>query len=125
MRFWALAGGVFGLMSVLAGARVLAGIDAPDYVVVRWLVAYNVTAGLAAVVAAAGLWTGRGWGIVAARLVAAAHTSVLLVLVAMRLTDIAVATESLAAMAFRVGLWLAIALGASPGGRVARRHGRG
>jgi hypothetical protein len=99
----------FGAISVLAGTRVLAGIDTPDYVVLRWLVVYNVVAGAAAVVAGAGIWGGRAWSPLLARILAAAHAATLVTLVAMQALGSPVALDSLAAMTFRTALWLAIA----------------
>jgi hypothetical protein len=103
----------FGAISVLAGTRVLAGIDTPDYVVLRWLVVYNVVAGAAAVVAGAGVWGGRAWSLLSARILAGAHAATLVALVAMRALGSSVAIDSLAAMTFRTALWLAIAAVAS------------
>lgn len=108
-RGLALAGLVFGAISVLAGTRVLAGIDVPDYVVLRWLVVYNVAAGAAGVIAGAGVWGARSWSLLSARLLAGGHAATLVTLVAMRAMGSPVARDSLAAMTFRTALWLAIA----------------
>lgn len=51
-----------GALSAIAGVRVLAGSD-PGYVVLTWLVEYNVAAGVVGVVAGAGLWRRRGWAV--------------------------------------------------------------
>jgi len=99
----------FGALSVVAGTRVLAGVDRPDYVVLPWLVAYNAAAGVAGVVAGAGIWMWQRWGATAASVLAGAHAAVLGVLVGMRLVGEAVATDSLGAMLLRSLVWLAIA----------------
>lgn len=109
VRVMAVVGMVFGAVSIVAGTRVLAGIDRPDYVVLRWLVAYNVAAGAAGVIVGVGLWLWRRWGARGAVLLAGAHASVLGVLVGMRFVGEAVATDSLAAMTLRSVIWLAIA----------------
>ncbi len=116
-KFWALVGLAFGLLSVLAGTRVLAGIDRPDYVVLRWLVVYNVIAGLAGVAAAAAVWIRRAWGPTAARLLTTAHAAVLVALVGMRFAGADVASDSLAAMTLRTVLWLVIAVVAARAAR--------
>jgi len=109
MRGLAVVGMAFGALSVVAGTRVLAGVDRPDYVVLAWLVAYNVAAGAVGVAAGAGIWLWREWGVTAARALAGAHAAVLGVLVGMRLVGDTVAVDSLVAMLLRSVLWLAIA----------------
>lgn len=104
-----MVGLAFGAISVLAGTRVLTGIDTPDYVVLRWLVVYNVVAGAVAVIAGAGVWGARAWSLLTARILAGAHAATLVTLVAMRAVGLAVAPDSLAAMTLRTVLWLAIA----------------
>lgn len=110
VRVAAGIGLVFGLMSVVAGTRVLTGIDHPDYVVLGWLVVYNVAAGAAGVLAGAGLWALRDWAWGLTRLLAAAHGIVLAVLLVLRVTDRPVAQDSLMAMLLRVVVWTAIAV---------------
>lgn len=102
-------GFVFGLMSVVAGTRVLVGLAHPDYVVLRWLLVYNVAAGAAGVLAGAGLWRLRNWATRLTRFVAAAHGVVLAVLMVLWVTDRPVALDSLIAMLLRVVVWTAIA----------------
>jgi len=119
----AVVGMAFGAVSIIAGTRVLTGVDRPDYVVLPWLVAYNVAAGVAGVVVGAGIWLWRRWGAPGAAILAGAHASILGVLVGMRLVGEAVATDSLAAMLLRSVIWLAIAGAARQvaGGRTGRR----
>jgi hypothetical protein len=118
VRIAAALGLLFGLMSVVAGTRVLAGIAHPGYVVLPWLVAYNVAAGAVGVAAGAGLWTLRRWAVGLARTLAAAHGIVLVILLGFRAVDRPVADDSLAAMGLRVAVWTAIAVVA---GRAQRR----
>jgi hypothetical protein len=61
-RASALVGLLFGALSVVAGARVLTGIDRPDYVVLPWLVRYNVAAGIVGVVVGVGIVDTAGMG---------------------------------------------------------------
>jgi hypothetical protein len=109
VRIAAGIGLVFGLMSVVAGTRVLAGLAHPDYVVLPWLVAYNVAAGAVGVAAGAGLWGLWNWASRLTRLLAAAHGVVLAVLMVLWVTDRHVARDSLMAMLLRVVVWTAIA----------------
>lgn len=113
-------GVVSGVLSVVAGSRVLTGIDRPDYVVLPWLVVYNVAAGLVAIVAGSGLWLFRWWAIGLARTLAGAHTIVLVVLIASWSAGRPVATDSVLAMLLRASVWALIALVATkvrPSGR--------
>ena len=98
------------MLSGIAGWRVLAGIDRPDYVVLDWLVMYNVAAGLVGIVAGAGLWRLRPWAVDLARTLAAFHGAVLVVLIARRVTGGPVAVDSLVAMLLRTLVWATIAV---------------
>lgn len=109
-RTFAGVGVMFGALSVVAGGRVLTGIERPDYIVLPWLVIYNVAAGLVAVVAGIGLWLFRRWAIGLAWTLGAAHTVVLMVLIASRSAGRSVATDSVLAMALRAVVWVSIAL---------------
>jgi hypothetical protein len=110
VRTFAGAGLAFGALSVVAGARVLTGIDRPDYIVLPWLVIYNVAAGLVAIVAGTGLWLSRRWAIGLAWTLAGTHTLVLMVLIGSRGAGRSVATESVLAMLLRTIVWVSIAL---------------
>lgn len=103
-------GVLFGAASVVAGLRVLTGLDLPGYVVLPWLVRYNVAAGLFGVVAGLGVWREARWAAGATAAMAAAHLIVLIVLVAMRTWGTDVANDSLGAMAVRVAIWTGIAV---------------
>lgn len=111
-RALAAFGVAFGAVSVVAGTRVITGVDHPDYVVLPWLVRYNVAAGVVGVIAGIGVWRGRPWGGTLASALAGAHLVVLLALVGLRVSGGAVAVDSLAAMLLRSLAWLTIAAGA-------------
>jgi hypothetical protein len=118
MRQWSGAIGVlFAATSVAAGLRVLMGLDLPGYVVLPWLVRYNVVAGLFGAVAGIGVWRAAPWAIAATAVLATAHLTVLIALVAMRIAGSAVANDSLGAMALRVAIWTGVALVARRGSR--------
>jgi hypothetical protein len=109
-RTSAAFGLVFGVLSVVAGGRVLADIDRPDYVVLHWLVVYNVAAGFVGVIAGAGLWLLRQWAVELAWTLAALHGGVLVVLIAWWATGRPVAFDSLLAMLLRTLVWASIAV---------------
>ena len=110
LRTSAAIGLVLGVLSVVAGGRVLADIDRPDYVVLHWLVIYNVAAGFVGVVAGAGLWRLRWWAVDLARTLAGLHGAVLVVLIAWWATGRPVAVDSLLAMLLRTLVWVSIAV---------------
>lgn len=110
VRAASTVGVLFSALAVVAGARVLTGIDRPDYVVLPWLVGYNLAAGIIGVVAGAGLWWLRQWAVALAWVLAALHASVLLGLIAWRAGEGVVANDSLVAMTLRTVVWAAIAI---------------
>jgi len=112
-RAAAVAAAALGAASAASGLRVLAGAD-PGYVVLRWLVVYNVLAGFASLAAAAALWRSGRLGASLAIWILRAHAIVLLALVVRRAVDWPVAGESLAAMTLRVAVWTTIAIAAVP-----------
>ncbi len=118
-RAAAIVGGAFGVAGIVAGTRVLSGLDVPDYHVLRWLVVYNVVTSTAAVVVAVALWRGRRWAAHAAMGLAGAHALVLVALAALRVTGTGVANDSLAAMGIRTSVW---ALAAWTASRSRRAH---
>ncbi len=110
IRTAAVIGALFSGVSVWAGTRVLTGIDVPGYVVLPWLVLYNLAAGLFGVAVGAGLWLGRRRAIAGSSVLAAAHLSVLIALIALRASGGEVANDSLVAMTLRSVVWAVIAL---------------
>ena len=110
IRSAAVIGALFSGVSVWAGTRVLTGLDVPGYVVLPWLVLYNVAAGLVGVAVGAGLWLVRRWALLASSVLAAAHLSVLIALIALRASGAEVANDSLVAMTLRWVVWAVIAL---------------
>ena len=116
----ALVGGVFGVAGMVAGTRVLSGLDVPDYPVLRWLVVYNVVTSAVALVVAVALWRGRRWAAYAAMGLAGAHGLLLVGLAALRVTGTGVANDSLAAMGLRTAVWAVAAWTASRSSRAHR-----
>lgn len=107
-RAAAAVGLLFGALSAVAGTRVLAGND-PGYVVLTWLVEYNVAAGIVGVVAGAGLWRIRGWAVRLAGTLAVFHGLVLVILLTLLGGGRPVAVDSVVAMLLRTAVWSAIA----------------
>jgi hypothetical protein len=97
---------LIGLMSVVAGSRVLMGISTPDYHVLDWLVAYNVIVGLLSIVVSFLIWKKYRRAFAASLLIAASHISVFVLLISV-FNEIT-AAESIKAMIFRVVVWSVI-----------------
>ena len=97
-----------GVMSVIAGSRVLLSINVPDYNVLQWLVIYNVAAGAVSIAVAILIWQKSKLSIASSILVLAAHALVLILLITV-FSEVA-ATDSMKAMIFRTTIWTAISV---------------
>lgn len=96
-----------GIMSVIAGSKVLLGMDTKNYTVLNWLVIYNVIFGFISIVAAYLIWTKH---IFTKKVIAFVLTSHVLLLIYLNFFNETVASESINAMVFRVSVWSIIAL---------------
>jgi len=98
---------MLGLMTVIAGSKVLLEIDIKDYNVLIWLVSYNIIFGAISIVVAyfifKNLKHAKQWVL----FVLTMHSIVLLYL---KFYSNEVAAESVKAMTFRVGIWIFITL---------------
>jgi len=86
------------------------GISSPNYIVLHWLVIYNVSLGVVSVLAGAGLWRLRPWAISLAGLIAVSHAFVLALLIVFFMSGKSVAHQSILAMVFRTTVWVGIFL---------------
>lgn len=96
-----------GIMSIIAGSKVLLGIDTKDYTVLNWLVIYNVIFGFISIIAAYLIWQKHRLTKTAIVVVLASHLLILLYLI---IFSENIASESINAMTFRVSIWTIIAL---------------
>lgn len=96
---------VFGLVTVAAGARVLAGGD-PGYVVYLPLLVFNTVMGVAYVAAGVMTWRSLERGQSAAGAILALNLVVLAFIIYQYRAGGAVAVDSLQAMSFRTVVWL-------------------
>ena len=94
-----------GMMSVVAGSKVLLGIDSKDYTILTWLVSYNVIFGFLSIFAAYLIWKGKGKALTI--FILASHFTVFLVL---KFFSNDAALESIGAMIFRTGIWALIVI---------------
>ena len=121
--FLALVAAVFGLVTLVAGGRVLAGAD-PGYVVFRPLVIFNTAMGVAYLASAVIMWRSRARGKVAAVTIFGLNLLVLGVIGYLYTAGGAVAIDSVRAMTFRTGAWLVLFLGLAWLDRRSRAPGR-
>jgi len=106
----ALAAVLFGLVTIIAGTRVLAGSD-PGYIVFRPLLIYNTAMGMAYVAAGIIAWCSLDRGKYAAAAVFVLNFIALGAICYLYAAGSAIAVESLRAMILRTGVWLALFIG--------------
>lgn len=108
-RASALVAAVFGLATVVAGARVLLGGDA-GYAVVRPVLLFNTAMGVVYLIAAWVILRDLAGGRRLAVLIAVLNAAVLAAVLVVRATGGVVANETLMAMTLRTVVWAAIAV---------------
>ena len=106
----ALVAVLFGVATLIAGSRVLAGSD-PGYVVFRPLLIYNTIMGMAYIAAGVLAWRNLVAGTYAAGTIAVLNVVVLLAVAYLYTTGGAVAIDSVRAMTLRTVVWLALLAG--------------
>lgn len=109
-RVLALMGGLFGIVTIIAGTRVLAGSD-PGHVVYLPLLIFNVVMGITYVCAGIVAWYSLDRGRYAAGLILVLNFLVLLSITLLHQKGGEVAVESVRAMTFRTVFWLVIFAG--------------
>ncbi len=108
-RVLALAAALFGLVTIIAGTRVLAGSN-PGYIVFRPLLIYNTAMGIAYVAAGIIAWRSLDRGKYAAATIFVLNFLVLSAIGFLYTAGSAVAIDSLRAMTFRTVVWLVLFL---------------
>ena len=106
----ALAAALFGLVTIIAGARVLAGSD-PGYIVFRPLLIYNTAMGIAYVTAGIIAWRSLDRGKYAAATIFVLNLLALSAIAFLYAAGSGVAIDSLRAMTFRTAVWFVLFLG--------------
>ncbi len=110
---------LFGVVTLIAGGRVLLGSD-PGYEVFRPLLIYNTTMGLAYLAAGVTVLCSANAGRYAAGAIFLLNLLVLVGIFVLYRSGGAVAVDSLRAMTLRTAVWLALFLGVA---WLARRQG--
>ena len=106
-RLVALIAVVFGVLTLFAGGRVLAGSD-PGYVVYRPLLIFNTTMGLAYIAAGVVTLFNLHRGKYAAATIFLLNATVFGFIGYLYLTSDVIAIDSIRAMTLRTGVWLAL-----------------
>lgn len=109
-RALAATGILFGIITIVAGTRVLTGGD-PGYVVFFPLLIYNTVMGFAYISAGAVAWRRLHGGRNAAAAIFALNLLVLVAIWILHSSGAAVAVDSLRAMTLRTVIWLALFTG--------------
>jgi hypothetical protein len=105
----ALAAVLFGIATIIAGVRVLAGSD-PGYIVFRPLLIYNTAMGIAYIAAGVLIWRSVDRGMYAASAIFVLNFLVLGAVGGLYALGSAVAVESFGAMTLRTVVWLVLFL---------------
>jgi hypothetical protein len=121
-KILAFVAAAFGLVTIVAGGRVLAGAD-PGYIVFRPLLIYNATMGFAYLAAAIIMLRNLNRGKFAAATIFLLNLLVLGVIGSLYVAGSAVAIDSIRAMTFRTGVWLVLFLGLAWLGRASHTPG--
>ena len=96
---------IIGIMSIVAGGKAMQGWN-PGYSVLTWLPMYNFVMGILTLIPAILIWINHRYALITSIATLGVHAIVLLILfTAFRNT---VAYQSLAAMMFRLVIWIAI-----------------
>jgi len=98
---------ILGLLSIIAGSKALFEIDIKAYTIIKWLVIYNVVFGFISIITSYLIWSKHQLLKQAVLFILISHSSILLYLYFLNKS---VASESIKAMLFRVGVWLIIFL---------------
>ena len=116
----ALVAALFGLVTIIAGARVLVGFH-PGYIVFWPLLIYNTAMGVAYMAAGVIAWRNVERGKYAAVAIFVLNLLVLGTIGYLYMAGNSIAIESLRAMTFRTAVWLLLFLGLA---WVSRRNAR-
>lgn len=94
-----------GIMSIVAGGKAMQGWN-PGYSVLTWLPVYNFVMGILALIPAVLLWLNHRFALAVSLATLGIHTLVLLLLLSAFRGE--VAFQSIAAMIFRLVIWILI-----------------
>ncbi|MBZ0199722.1 MAG: hypothetical protein K8H86_07640 [Ignavibacteriaceae bacterium] len=101
---------VFSLLTIVEGSQVLFGITQPDYYVLKPLLVYNIIMGFVGIAVGVIIWINLTKALRFTLLVAAAHLTVLFIVLIIYISNSAVAAHSVNAMIIRSLIWFAVTI---------------
>ncbi|MDP2365379.1 MAG: hypothetical protein Q8M94_16615 [Ignavibacteria bacterium] len=101
---------LFSLLTIVEGCQVLLGATQQDYIVFTPLLIYNVAMAIAGLFVGVLIWFNHKKALTLTSIVTVLHLIVLIVVVAIFISDGLVAMHSVQAMTIRSVVWLAITL---------------
>ncbi|MGD9899995.1 MAG: hypothetical protein AB7T22_12800 [Calditrichaceae bacterium] len=105
-----LIAALYGLMTIIAGSRVLLGSD-PGYVVFKPLLIYNVIMGIVYVTTSVVAWRNIKQGMYLAAAIFSLNLVTLIVIYFLSTNGSVIAADSLRAMSIRTSVWLILFAG--------------
>ncbi|MEW5843783.1 MAG: hypothetical protein AB1775_11020 [Bacteroidota bacterium] len=99
---------IFSLLTIVEGSSVLLGISMPEYAVFKPLLVYNVIMGIVGVFAGSAIWLITKKAVTYAKIILAAHTIVMVIVISIHFLSDAISMHSVQSMTIRVVVWLII-----------------
>lgn len=110
LRISAIVAAIFGILTLIAGGRILLGLGKAGYAVVQPVLLFNTIMGALYLLTAVFIVRSSDWARPLALFIAAANVIVLLSIIVMRSTGGTVANETMGAMTLRSVVWVVIAV---------------
>lgn len=110
LRISALVAGIFGILTLIAGGRILLGLGEAGYTVIRPVLLFNTVMGALYLLTAVLIVRSNERARPLALFIAATNVIVLLSILVMRATGGTVANETMGAMTLRSVVWVVIAV---------------
>lgn len=110
LRISAIVAAIFGILTLIAGGRILLGLGEAGYAVVRPVLLFNTVMGALYLLTAVFIVRSNDWARSLALFIAVTSVIVLLSIIGMRATGGTVANQTMAAMTLRSVVWATIAL---------------
>lgn len=100
---------IFSLLTIVEGSQVLLGLSVPGYSIFTPLLVYNIIMGLIGLFTSFVIWANTKKAMTYIKIILAAHTTVMAIVIFIHLMSTAISMHSVHAMIVRVAVWLMIA----------------